>query len=190
MIVQGHDPEVLHWGEGEVRLTQVLLYGSFSLPSQINLHRPHTSGSFDDVDRILMVRYTILSCTFPATAPLQHMLERVETLRNHRRLCALQFSHLELRIAQCVRRPCVPVGRLRGVCLGRLRDVLIARHAIALTIGSSTGFTKDLGTLSTAIVAAATRAERVKRVNTLEHAPDLLRAEKAVLDWQAGSAET
>lgn len=66
------------------------------------------------------------------------------------------------------------IGRQRGVHLGRLRAVLVARHGVAR------GPTAP----------GPARAKRCKAVDASENAADLFGAEEAVLDWQAGGAET
>ena len=72
----------------------------------------------------------------------------------------------------------------RDVYLGRLRAGLTAWNAVAQTEGPSTRFAR----ISTASGLAG--AQCCKAVDTSENAADLFGAEDAVLDRQAGGAET
>ena len=76
------------------------------------------------------------------------------------------------------------MGWQRDVYLGRLRAVLVSGHGIAQTIGPSTGSAR----VST--VPGSARVKCCKAVDTSKNAADLFGAEEAVLDRQAGGAET
>ena len=65
-----------------------------------------------------------------------------------------------------------------------MRAVLVARHVVAQTIGPCTGSARG------PTFPGPARDKRCKAVDTSENAADLFGAEEAVLDRQAGGAET
>ena len=112
------------------------------------------------------------------------MFRRVEARRDHDGLPALQIPHLELGLAGLVPgcRGCM--SRQRDVDLGRLRAVLVGRRVVAQPKGPGTGSARVAATPRPA------RAERREAVDASEYTADFLGTEEAVLDRQAGGAQT
>ena len=125
--------------------------------------------------------HSVLDALFPAPF-LYRMIRRIKAFCNHDPLCVLQIPHLELRLAGFMPRGRGRMGRQRDVYFGRL--ALIARYGVTQTEGPGAGSAR----VPTAPGPA--RAKRCEAVDASEDGADLFGAEEAILDRQAGGAET